>query len=88
MQITAGPLLSKINTPSDLKILSKEQMQQVVDELRQYIIDVDQSRMEMSCRAYRLTTKVSSPQKVDLNLNHQTGVDLDLDLLFEDCLPL
>ena len=26
-----------------------------------------QSRMEMSCRAYRLTTKVSSPQKVDLN---------------------
>ena len=26
-----------------------------------------QSRMEMSCYAYRLTTKVSSPQKVDLN---------------------
>ena len=40
MQITAGPLLSKINTPSDLKELSKDQMQQVVDELRQYIIDV------------------------------------------------
>ena len=28
-----------------------------------------QSRMEMWCHAYRLTTKVSSPQKVDLNLN-------------------
>ena len=28
-----------------------------------------QSRMEMSCRAYRLTTKVSCPQKVDLHLN-------------------
>ena len=40
MQITAGPLLSKINYPSDLKELSKDQMQQVVDELRQYIIDV------------------------------------------------
>ena len=40
MQITPGPLLSKINNPSDLKELSKEQMQQVVDELRQYIIDV------------------------------------------------
>ena len=40
MQITAGPLLSKINNPSDLKELSKDQMQQVVDELRQYIIDV------------------------------------------------
>ena len=26
-----------------------------------------QSRMEMSCRAYWLTTKVSCPQKVDLN---------------------
>ena len=28
-----------------------------------------QSRMEIPCHAYRLTTKVSSPQKVDLNLN-------------------
>ena len=26
-----------------------------------------QKRMEMSCHAYQLTTKVSSPQKVDLN---------------------
>jgi 1-deoxy-D-xylulose-5-phosphate synthase len=40
MEIKAGTLLSKINSPADLKGLSKEQMQQVVDELRQYIIDV------------------------------------------------
>jgi 1-deoxy-D-xylulose-5-phosphate synthase len=40
MEIKAGPLLSKINNPADLKKLSKEQMHQVCDELRQYIIDV------------------------------------------------
>ena len=40
MDIKAGALLSKINSPNDLKELPKEQMQQVVDELRQYIIDV------------------------------------------------
>ena len=28
-----------------------------------------QSRIEILCHAYQLTTKVSSPQKVDLNLN-------------------
>ncbi len=40
MDIHAGPLLSKINSPSDLKKLSREQLHQVCDELRQYIIDV------------------------------------------------
>src|SRR6476660_2918031 len=40
MKITAGPLLKTINSPDDLKRLSKEQMHQVCDELRQYIIDV------------------------------------------------
>ncbi len=40
MQITLGSLLSIINTPADLKKLSKDQMQQVTDELRQYIVDV------------------------------------------------
>ena len=40
MEIKAGPLLSNINSPADLKKLSKEQMHQVCDELRQYIIDV------------------------------------------------
>ena len=40
MEIKAGPLLSNINSPGDLKKLSKEQMHQVCDELRQYIIDV------------------------------------------------
>jgi 1-deoxy-D-xylulose-5-phosphate synthase len=40
MEIKAGALLSKINSPTDLKALSKNQMQEVVDELRQYIIDV------------------------------------------------
>ncbi len=40
MNINPGPLLAKIDSPADLKKLSKEQMQQVTDELRQYIVDV------------------------------------------------
>jgi len=40
MEILAGPLLSNINSPEDLKKLSREQLYQVCDELRQYIIDV------------------------------------------------
>lgn len=39
MEIAAGPLLKKINSPEDLKKLSKEQLPQVCNELRQYIID-------------------------------------------------
>ena len=38
-EIAAGPLLSKIDTPADLKKLSKGQLQQVCNELRQFIID-------------------------------------------------
>lgn len=38
-EITAGPLLSTIEYPSDLKKLDKLQLQQVCDELRQFIID-------------------------------------------------
>ncbi|MCB0698505.1 MAG: 1-deoxy-D-xylulose-5-phosphate synthase [Chitinophagales bacterium] len=37
--IEAGPLLSKIDTPADLKKLKKEELQLVCNELRQYIID-------------------------------------------------
>lgn len=40
MEIKAGKLLSNINNPDDLKKLSREQLHQVCDELRQYIIDV------------------------------------------------
>lgn len=40
MQFIPGPLLKEINSPADLKKLSKEQLHQVCDELRQYIIDV------------------------------------------------
>jgi 1-deoxy-D-xylulose-5-phosphate synthase len=40
MEIKPGKLLQKINSPADLKLFSKEQMQQVCDELRQYIVDV------------------------------------------------
>jgi len=40
MQIEAGPLLKIINSPEDLKKISKEKLHQVCDELRQYIIDV------------------------------------------------
>jgi len=40
MQITPGPLLQTLNSPDDLKKLSREKLHQVCDELRQYIIDV------------------------------------------------
>jgi len=40
MQITAGPLLQTINSPDDLKKIPKEQLHQVCNELRQYIVDV------------------------------------------------
>ena len=36
----AGPLLSKINSPSDLRRLNKKYLPQVSEELRQFIIDV------------------------------------------------
>jgi 1-deoxy-D-xylulose-5-phosphate synthase len=39
MEITPGPLLQTVNSPEDLKKLSREQLHQVCDELRQYIID-------------------------------------------------
>jgi len=38
-EITAGPLLSRIDVPSDLKKLDKMQLQQVCDELRRFIVD-------------------------------------------------
>src|SRR6201988_5548415 len=40
MNITPGPLLGQIKDPADLRKFSKEQLHQVCDELRQYIIDV------------------------------------------------
>jgi len=40
MSLTPGPLLNTIDSPADLKKLSKEKLLQVCDELRQYIIDV------------------------------------------------
>ncbi len=36
----AGPLLSKIQVPADLKKLSKKELPQLSDELRQFIVDV------------------------------------------------
>lgn len=38
-EIQAGPLLAQIDTPADLKKLKKEELQQVCNELRQFIID-------------------------------------------------
>ena len=38
-EIAAGALLNQINTPADLKKLDKTQLQQVCNELRQFIID-------------------------------------------------
>lgn len=40
MDIAPGALLKTINSPEDLKRLSREQLHQVCNELRQYIIDV------------------------------------------------
>ncbi|HZH02103.1 MAG TPA: 1-deoxy-D-xylulose-5-phosphate synthase N-terminal domain-containing protein, partial [Flavisolibacter sp.] len=40
MQIAPGSLLQSIDSPEDLKKISKEQLHQVCDDLRQYIIDV------------------------------------------------
>lgn len=40
MDIEAGKLLRQIDSPDDLKKLDKAQLQEVCDELRQYIIDV------------------------------------------------
>jgi 1-deoxy-D-xylulose-5-phosphate synthase len=40
MKIEPGPLLQTISSPSDLKKLSREQLPQFCNELRQYIIDV------------------------------------------------
>jgi len=40
MEIVPGPLLQQIESPADLKKLSRDQLQPLVNELRQYIIDV------------------------------------------------
>jgi len=40
MEIKAGPLLQEITIPEDLRKVGKDQLHQVCDELRQYIIDV------------------------------------------------
>ncbi len=40
MEIKPGKLLQDINSPADLKKLSREQLHEVCDELRQYIVDV------------------------------------------------
>ena len=40
MEITPGQLLKNIDSPTDLKKISKDQLHQVCDELRQYIIDI------------------------------------------------
>src|ERR1700727_1403648 len=40
MEHPPGPLLQSVHSPADLKKFSKEQLHQVTDELRQYIIDI------------------------------------------------
>ena len=40
MQVPAGDLLKNINYPSDLKQIKEDDLEQVCNELRQYIIDV------------------------------------------------
>lgn len=40
MELAPGPLLKTIDSPADLKKLSQDQLHQLCDELRQYIIDV------------------------------------------------
>ena len=40
MEVKTGPLLSTINYPEDLKKYSEQELEQICQELRQYIIDV------------------------------------------------
>ena len=40
MDLVPGPLLQTIDSPENLKKLSREELQTLTDELRQYIIDV------------------------------------------------
>jgi len=40
MELTPGTLLKTIDSPDDLKKLSREQLHQVCNELRQYIVDI------------------------------------------------
>ena len=40
MEIKPGTILNTINSPADIKLLSREQLHQLCSELRQYIIDV------------------------------------------------
>lgn len=40
MEVKTGPLLSTINYPADLKKYSEQELEQICQELRQYIIDV------------------------------------------------
>ncbi len=40
MNIIPGSLLESINSPADLKKINREQLHQVCDELRQYIVDI------------------------------------------------
>lgn len=40
MKVSAGNLLQQINYPSDLKKLKVEELKQVSQELRQFIIDI------------------------------------------------
>ncbi|MGC4101558.1 1-deoxy-D-xylulose-5-phosphate synthase [Ferruginibacter sp.] len=40
MELTPGALLKTIDSPDDLKKLSKEQLHQLCNELRQYIVDI------------------------------------------------
>src|SRR5436190_18054625 len=40
MQVQAGPLLSKINYPEDLRKLKQDQLEEVCKELRNFIIDI------------------------------------------------
>ncbi len=40
MQVEAGPLLQKINYPSDLKHLKGKELEELCTELRQFIIDI------------------------------------------------
>src|SRR5450755_2638985 len=40
MDLVPGPLLQTVDSPENLKKLNREQLQQLAEELRQYIIDV------------------------------------------------
>ena len=74
MHFEAGPLLKTIDSPSDLKKVSRDKLHQVCDELRQYIIDGSAKRL----RPKLMTVSVSLFGLIPILWATGTGADVML----------